>query len=173
MLNRRLLILVAAMAMAATGTLIATDGHPLILSPKADGEVAMMMRAKLSSSQKIVEGLMANDFEMIRKGGVQMQEICESDHWRKGQDQVFEHYRSELRRSALKLILQADEQNLDGAAYTYMHTVATCVNCHQYSRDVLRIAGSNAIRKNQSSGVVSIPVTEREQTALQLRSVLR
>jgi hypothetical protein len=167
-LIRKLSILLAVIGMTAAGTLIATDGHPLILSPKADSEVAMMMRAKLSSSQKVVEGLMAGDFEMIRKGGVQLQEICESDHWRKGQDQVFGHYRGELRRSALKLIAQADEQNLDGAAYTYMHTVATCVNCHQYSRDVLRIA-----QKNQNSAVVSIPVTEQEQAALQLRSVLR
>lgn len=37
-----------------------------------------LMRAKLSSSQRVVEGLMAGDFDLIRKGGEDMIKIWAS-----------------------------------------------------------------------------------------------
>jgi len=105
---------------------------------------------------------------MILKGGEDLLKISDSQNWKRGDDQVVGHYRSELRRAALKLIVQAKAENLDGAAYTYMHTMTTCINCHQYSRDVLRIAGTHG-----DGPVVPIPVTEHENAARQLGSILR
>lgn len=138
------------------------------LSTKEPLDLTIAMRAKLSSSQKIVEGLTSADFEMIRKGAAELASICDSQVWRPREDQVYSHYRSELHRSAIKLADLSDQQNLDGAAYTYMHALSTCINCHQYSRDVLRVAtlprGSNA--------VISIPVTEEPQEVYR-RSILR
>ena len=137
------------------------------LNANAGDDDSVLMRAKLSSSQKVVEGLMAGDYSMILKGGEDLLKICDSKHWQPYEDQVVVHYRSELRRSAMKLLVQAKEENLDGAAYTYMHTMTTCINCHQYSRDVLRIANKGDHR------VVPIPVTERENAARQFGSLYR
>ena len=146
---------------------ISQEPAPLPMLRTSD-DATILMRAKLSSSQKVVEGLMAADFAMIKKGGEDLQKICDSSHWKQGENQVIGHYRAELRRSAMKLIQQADEHNLDGAAYTYMHTMTTCINCHQYSRDVLRLAG------REPSRVVPIPVTEQEGAANTLpRAILR
>jgi len=47
-------------------------------------------------------------------------------------------------RPSKKLGVLAKEQNLDGAAYAFMTTLTTCINCHQYSRDVLRTAESRS-----------------------------
>ncbi len=130
------------------------------LSDTDHNELSILMRAKLSSSQKVVEGLMAGDFDMIRKGGMDLQRICDATSWRSHDDQIYGHYRAELKRSALKLAEQATEGNLDGAAFSYMHALTTCINCHDHCRNVLRVA-------NNSSSVIPIPVTEQESQARQ------
>ncbi len=142
--------------------------QPQMLNSNRTADVTVLMQAKLSSSQKVVEGLMAGDFAMIRKGGEQLGKICESTQWQNSHDQVVGHYRSELQRASMKLIAMAKDENLDGAAYTYMHTLTTCVNCHSYSRNVKRVA-----QAKQPSPVVSIPVTEREHAELHMREIYR
>ena len=117
-------------------------------------ELAGLMRAKLASSQKVVEGLMANDFDLIRNGADELSKVCDATQWHATNDQVYAHYRADLRRSAKKLILLADEKNLDGASYTYMHSLTTCISCHAYCRDVLHVATTSPQFK-----VVPIPVT--------------
>jgi len=130
----------------------------------SDDELAGLMRAKLASSQKVVEGLMAKDFDLIGKGGLEMIKVCDASQWHASDDQVYAHYRAELRRSAKKLILLAEEKNLDGAAYTYMHSLTTCMNCHDYCRDVLHVSV-----KKTSQRVVPIPVTDEEADADQAK----
>lgn len=126
-------------------------------------QIAGLMRAKLSSSQRVVEGLMSGEFDMIRKAGEDLLKICDATEWRSREDQVYAHYRAELRREAIKLIKQSDEKSLDGAAYTYMHSMTTCISCHEYCRNVLRVALTAPV-----SPVAPIPVTEEENTKRQL-----
>jgi hypothetical protein len=154
-------------ACAAITTLVAVGQQPELATPEASAKVSVLMRAKLGSSEKVVEGLMAGDFAMIRKGGIDLQKICDSGGWRRGDDQVVGHYRSELQRAASKLVKMAEEENLDGAAYTYMHTLTTCINCHQYSRNVLRMASS------KQNKVIRIPVTDENDTTFRYRDVFR
>ena len=139
-----------------------------VLTNREPAELTIAMRAKLAASQKIVEGLTSADFELIRKGAGELSSVCDSQIWRPREDQVYSHYRGELHRAAIKLSDMAEQQNLDGAAYTYMHTLSTCINCHQYSRDVLRVASI----PRGSGAVVSIPVTE-EPIHANRRAILR
>lgn len=131
-------------------------------------QLAGLMRAKLSSSQQVVEGLMDGDFDLIRKGGEDLIKICDAVAWRTHEDQVYSHYRGELRRGAIKLIKQADEKSLDGAAYTYMHSMTTCISCHEYCRNVLRVAAVIP-----QSPVAPIPVTEQESLQRQYGTLYR
>jgi hypothetical protein len=143
----------------------ATGQQPRLSEPRHD-ELSILMQAKLSSTQKVVEGLMSGDFEMIRKGGMDLQRVCDATGWRSHDDQVYGHYRAELKRSAAKLVEQANVSNLDGAAYGYMHTLTTCINCHDHCRNVLRVA-------QVEPQVVPIPVTESEFAAQQKRTLYR
>jgi hypothetical protein len=104
-----------------------------------DTETALM-RAKLASSQRIVEGLMARDFKLVQNGAQDIQKICDATEWHAEEDQVYAHYRAELQRTAKKLALLAEGKNQDGAAYTYMHSITICMSCHDYCRDVLHVA---------------------------------
>ncbi len=147
---------------------LASAQEPPMLNPHASNEVSVLMRAKLSSSQKIVEGLMAGDFAMIRKGADDLKKICDSAQWKPYEDQVATHYRDELRRIAIRLEMQAENQNLDGAAYMYMLATTNCISCHQYTRDVLRIADRRVPR-----GVVPIPVSVEESESYQVQPLYR
>lgn len=125
-------------------------------------DTTVLMRAKLGSSQKIVEGLMAGDFAAISKGAADLAKICESTAWIHQDDQVVAHYRSQLKKAALRMNRHASEENLEAAMFTYMNSLSTCVRCHEYSRNVLRVA-----QAPQANSVVRIPVTEQEQQQYQ------
>lgn len=148
---------------------VAAWGQQRLQLPEPGREqLSGLMRAKLSSSQRVVEGLMSGDLSLIRKGGEEMLKICDAEAWRTRDDQIYAHYRGELRRGAMKLMKQADDQNLDGAAYTYMHSMTTCISCHDYCRNVLRVASTA-----RPSYVAPIPVTEQENIDRQYSSVNR
>ena len=82
--------------------------------------------------------------------------ICDASQWESHPDPLYGHYKAELRRQASGLSELADQQNLDGAAFSYIQTIGTCVSCHTHCRDVLRIAAV-------PNRVIQIPVVEGEQ----------
>lgn len=118
--------------------LVAVEATPP--ANKAAENEAALMRAKLASTQKIVEGLMIRDFKLVRRGAQELEKICNATEWHAEEDQVYAHYRTELRQTAKKLAELSQGEDRDGAAYTYMHSITTCISCHDYCRDVLRIA---------------------------------
>lgn len=142
-LSRKVLIAVGGLV-ASVAALASVRSET---EPQESLELAALMRAKLACSQKITEGLMTKDFAQIRKGSEELSKICLAKQWSSEQDQVYAHYRAELRRTAQKMILLAEEANLDGVAYTYMHSLTTCISCHNYCRDVLHIAADQPTLK--------------------------
>jgi hypothetical protein len=160
--------ILGVLAVLSAGVVVLAWGQAPPKPTHNPDELPALMRAKLASSQKVVEGLVAEDFELIRKGALEMTKICDASEWHASDDQVYAHYRSELRRTAKKLMLLAEEKNLDGSAYTYMHSLTTCISCHEYSRDVLHIA-----TKNPDLKVVPIPATEEESSPDRRRALSR
>ncbi len=158
---------VAGCILLASGGLYAAGdrGTP---SPIHDEQQAALMLAKLASSQKITAGLVTKDFEQIRRGAGELSRICDATEWAARSDQIYAHHRTELRRQTQKLMKMADERNLDGAAFTYMHALTTCISCHEYCRDVLKIADDH-----EPLQVVPIPVNEGEAARLKERPMRR
>ena len=122
-------------------------------------EIALM-RAKVASSHKIMEGLVARDFTEIRSGALELKRICEATEWEANSDHVYAQYRGELIRQANKLIDAADQSHADAATFAYMNTLSTCINCHDHCRDVLKIATVKRTAK-----VVPIPTTDSDDSA--------
>jgi hypothetical protein len=98
------------------------------------------MRAKLASSQKVLEGLLAEDFTLIAQGAKEMARISEAAEWPRARDEVYDHYATELRRQCDKLKELAGKTNHEGASFTYLQITTTCINCHDYVRDSLRVS---------------------------------
>jgi hypothetical protein len=117
-----------------------------------------LMQAKVASSHKIMEGLVAKDFREIHTGAEELKKICRATEWQAHSDPVYAHYRAELMRLANKLIDTADQSNLDAAAFAYVNALATCIHCHEHCRDVLKIA---EIRR--PTKVIPIPTNDGDE----------
>lgn len=117
---------------------------------------AALMLAKIACSQRVVDGLVCKDFDEIGRGAAELVRICQASEWTVRSDKVYVHYRDELHRQAQKLSKMAKEKNLDGAAFTYMHSLTTCIGCHEHCRDVLHISTDDRPKYK----IVPIPVNE-------------
>jgi hypothetical protein len=155
----KLLVLVCGTFVAAS--LFAWSSEKGPQTPANSLELTTLMQAKLASSQRITEGLVTKDFELIRKGAEELRRIAAATKWYSQADPVFAQHRGELSRQTEKLIRAAEEKNLDAAAYTYFGSLRTCIGCHEYCRDVLRVP---ALRRNPKA-VSPIPVTDDEASS--------
>ena len=130
-------------------TMVCLAARPIDSAEKAPdkekkADTSAFMRAKLVSSQRVLEGLVSDDFDLIKKGANQMVKMSDAAAWNEIKDPVYKHYHAEFRRLAQKLQRMADKGNLEGASFTYMHTVTTCISCHEHVRDVQKIADDKA-----------------------------
>lgn len=116
-----------------------------------------LMRAKVTSTHKIVEGLVAKDFLEIRTGAEELKRICHATEWKAHSDPVYGHHRSELIRQANKMIDGADQSSLELTTFAYINALTTCVNCHEHCRDVLKIANVRRTAK-----IIPIPTTDSD-----------
>lgn len=135
------------------GGLIAVIGTGSVLSVWADpprssqprtapiiAEPMVLMQAKLSSSKKVLEGLLRRDYDSIAKAAREMKRISKATEWPRQRDEVYEHFSVEFQRQCNQLEAQADELNHEGAKFTYLQLTTTCIQCHDYIRDSRRVA---------------------------------
>ena len=155
MISRKLVLVVSVLCVGVAFMV----GQAKPPETDAAGTEAGLMRAKLASSQKVVEGLMLQDLSIVRTGALELEKICEATEWHAKEDQVYAHYRAELQRTAKKLAKLAQDDDLDGATYTYMHSITTCMSCHTYCRDVLHVARTEPNLQPTPDGNGKVPPT--------------
>ncbi len=120
--------------------------------PERADDTQLYMRAKLASSQRVMEGLVTENFSMIGDAAKQMKRISEASHWPTTVDEVYQHYSVSFRDQCDKLVEQADRNDLQAAHYTYLHMSTTCIDCHNYVRGRFRVE-----RKKSGGPVQLIP----------------
>jgi hypothetical protein len=94
------------------------------------------MRAKLTHSQNIVEGLAVENFDQIRKSAQELALLSHASNWDVFQTEEYVLQSKEFRRAAEQLRDLAAKKNLEGAALGYMDVTMKCVNCHKYVRRI-------------------------------------
>lgn len=97
------------------------------------------MRAKLVASQDVLNGLVTENFDLIRRGAADMKRMSQAVQWPIADDKVYQHMGVEFRRQCDKLVQLADAGNLQGAHYTWLHITTTCIDCHNYVRSAFRV----------------------------------
>ncbi|QDT29538.1 hypothetical protein [Gimesia panareensis] len=150
-MTQRWLLLATGILLIAGGVFASDELRKSAADP--DEQQAALMLAKLASCQKITNGLVTKDFKGIHSGAKALSQICIATEWASHDDPVYAHHRMELRKQAQKLAKMAEEKNLDGSTYAYMHSLNTCINCHEYCRDVLSIVDDSEVKLK----VVPIP----------------
>ena len=117
-----------------------------------------LMRSKLISSQNVLEGLLRKDFDSIARGAREMKRISEAAEWPRARDAVYEHFGTDFRRQCNQLESLANQHNHEGVMFTYLQMTTTCVQCHDYVRDSLRVA-----KRGVNGGVQLIPADWPQQ----------
>ena len=102
--------------------------------------VADFMRLKLKHSQKLLEGLVTEDFASLKKNAEELKMLSQESNWKVLQTEDYLQQSIEFRRAVDALTKAADKRNLDGAALAYMDVTMKCVTCHKYVRGI-RMAG--------------------------------
>lgn len=106
----------------------------------ATDQTPVFMRAKLASSQKVIEGLVTEDFDLIRRAADDMKQMSDATQWPTAQDKSYQHYREAFRQQCDRLGRLAEAKNLAGVHYTYLQLTTTCINCHDYVRGRFHVA---------------------------------
>ncbi|MCG6158283.1 hypothetical protein [Rubinisphaera margarita] len=143
--------------LAVLSAIVVHSSEPIeqVSSSRSEESQGPLMRAKLASSQAVLEGLVSRDFGKIAEGAEDLDRICQTLHWIETDDQVYAHHRTEMHRLTQKIARTAETRNLEGAAFTYMHMLNVCISCHEHCRDVLKIADDSEINLQ----IVPIPIT--------------
>lgn len=105
-------------------------------SAQQPNKVGEFMRAKLTHSQKILEGLAMEDFDLIAKHSQDLSLLSQAATWQVLQTAEYRDRSTEFRRSADALTEAAKKKNLEAAALAYVDVTMKCVNCHKYVRHV-------------------------------------
>lgn len=140
-----LILLVTSIA-AANAVRVSSDEViriPVVVQEQVKAEnntsVEALMEAKLEEAERILKGLVTHDFEQIAKSAesLKLMSLKPPRGWekKKGDNEVYEHFRSEFMRQSARLEEEAKQKNLAGAAYFQQNMTATCIACHDYIRD--------------------------------------
>lgn len=105
------------------------------VSIHAEEPLAGFMRAKLTHSEKTLEGLTKGDFQMIAKHSQTISLLCEDELWSVMQTTEYRDRTKEFQRSVNAITDAARQKNLEAATLAYVNTTMHCVTCHKYVRD--------------------------------------
>jgi hypothetical protein len=141
-MKRVTLVLVFALAAgipALTGFGEEQTKKPKKLDDAISKELSELMKRKLESSQRVLEGVAMNDFDKISKHADELISISKQAEWKVLKTPEYEVYSNQFRRNAADLVQKAHDKNLDGAALAYVDLTLTCVKCHKHVRDTRKV----------------------------------
>jgi len=102
----------------------------------ADNQVAGFMRLKLGHSQKVLEGLVMEDFGQIDRQAQALGLLSQDANWQVLQTPEYLQLSVEFRRATDSLSRAAKDKNLDKATLAYLGMTLKCISCHEHVRDV-------------------------------------
>jgi hypothetical protein len=136
---RRLIVTLAVVVLAFGVSVLRSPGDQPRRAESGkdeDKKVADLMRRKLTSSQKVLEGLAIADFDLIARNADELIRVSKAAEWHVVKTPKYEVFSNEFRRSAETLGQRARDKNLDGAALAYVELTLTCVRCHKHVREI-------------------------------------
>ncbi len=123
--------MVAGIVALAVVSWLAPGGHG-----QQPNKLSDFMRVKLRHSQKVLEGLVLEDFDEIVKNSQEMSLLSLAATWQVLQTPEYVDYSRKFRNAADALSEAAKQKNLDKATLAYNQVTARCVECHKYVRGI-------------------------------------
>jgi cytochrome c556 len=119
---------VCALALAAAGL------SGLFAQSKRQRATKEFMRDKLELSQKVLEGLATEDYDLIIAKATKLSAMTQEADWRTFENPDYEQNSATFRRQVDALVKSARNKNLDGATLAYVRMTMSCVDCHKFVR---------------------------------------
>jgi hypothetical protein len=123
-------MMIAAAAVLLTGATVPAKKETTDITPST----REFMRAKLAVSQKILEGLATEDFDLITKNAEKLSELSKEPAWEVLANPDYQKYSVEFRRNVSAMAAAGKSRNLDGATLAYLKVTMDCMECHRYIR---------------------------------------
>ena len=95
------------------------------------------MRDKLELSQKILEGVVTEDWDLVTAKGTKLSAMTKEADWRLFENPDYELQSQTFRRHMDSLVKAAKDKNLDAATLAYVRVTMSCVDCHKLVRGKL------------------------------------
>jgi cytochrome c556 len=99
-----------------------------------------VMRAKLDSSQKVLEGIATENFPTLAANAQKLVALSQAAGWEARQTPEYKQHTAEFRRHAESLLKAARDQNVDAASLAWFQMTISCVNCHRHIRGVRTVS---------------------------------
>jgi hypothetical protein len=115
--------------LVGTGLVVAA-GQPEPGSESAKG----FMRAKLTQSQQILEGITLEDLASVARHAEQLKLLSFDANWQVLQTEDYARHSEDFRRAADYLAEAAAAKNLEAAVLAYFRLTQNCVDCHRHVR---------------------------------------
>jgi hypothetical protein len=95
------------------------------------------MRDKLELSQRVLEGLATEDYDLIIAKGTKLSAMSKEADWRVFENPNYDQQSAIFRRHVDSLVKAARDNNLDAATLAYVRVTMSCVDCHKLVRGKL------------------------------------
>jgi hypothetical protein len=102
------------------------------------------MRDKLELSQRVLEGLATEDYDLIIAKGVKLSAMSKEADWRVFENPDYDQQSVLFRRQVEALVKSAKDKNLEAATLAYVRMTMSCVDCHKLVRGKL-VASANGL----------------------------
>jgi hypothetical protein len=96
-----------------------------------------LMREKLGLSQRVLEGLATEDYDLLIAKGTRLSAMSKEADWRVFENPDYDQQSATFRRHVNSLVKAAKERDLDGATLAYVRVTMSCVDCHKLVRGKL------------------------------------
>ena len=117
---------------------VLTAGQAVTLAQSKRNRAAKeFMRDKLELSQKVLEGLATEDFDLIAAKATRLSAMSKEADWRVFENPDYDQQSILFRRQVDALTRAAKDKNLDAATLAYVRITMSCVDCHKLVRGKL------------------------------------
>ncbi len=99
-----------------------------------DNEPSIWMKQKLAYSQRILNGLAMEDYEMIAENANAMKGLSRIEGFVRGKTEGYRTHLKSFEFATNELIRNSEQKNLDGATLAFTQMTISCVNCHKEIR---------------------------------------
>lgn len=90
------------------------------------------MREKLELSQRLLEGITMEDYDLVIAKGTKLSTMVEAADWRVFENPDYELHSKNFKRQVDALVQAAKKKNLDSATFAYVRMTMSCIDCHKF-----------------------------------------